>query len=89
VSTFEDIFRNYGNQMGDFLRANKLYHLLIAHAHDGTEAYRVVDQELRGLENQSAAVKIKRALLQQYRGTIPIHAAVELVMVALKKGQLE
>jgi hypothetical protein len=78
VSAFEDAFKNYSEQMADFLQAEKLYRILIAHAHDGTEVYGVVDQVLRGLEHQSAATKLI-ALLKQYRDTIPVHVAVGLV----------
>jgi hypothetical protein len=88
VSAFEDAFKNYSEQMAGFLQADRPYRILIANAHDGTEAYGVVDQELRGLEHQSAATKLKVALLQQYRGSIPVHVAVELVMELVEKGEL-
>jgi hypothetical protein len=87
MSAFEDIFEDYSEQMSDFVRANKLYCVFIAHAHDGTEVYSVVDQELRDIEHQSAATRIERALLQ-YRDCIPVHAAVELVCKLRESGEL-
>jgi hypothetical protein len=71
--------------MAGFLQANKLYRILIAYAHDGTEIYDVVDQELGGLEHCCAATKIKLALLQRYRDTIPVHFAV---MTLVKNDEL-
>ena len=88
MSAFEDAFKNYSEQMVGFLQTDKLYRILIAHAHDGTEVYGVVDQELRGLEHQRAATKLKVALLQQYRDTIPAHVAVELVRKLREDGEL-
>jgi hypothetical protein len=85
MSAFEDVFRNYGEQMSDFLKADKLYRLLIAHAFDGTEAFEVVDHELRGLELEDAAKAIKAALLKIYRDSVPVHVAVELDMALLEQ----
>ena len=88
MSAFEDVFKNYSEQMADFLLANRLYRTLIANAHDGTELHRAIDDALRGLEHESAATKIKLALLGQYRNTIRVSDAVEIVMTLLEKGEL-
>jgi hypothetical protein len=88
VSAFEDAFKNYSEQMAGFLQADKLYRILTTHARDDTEVYGVVDQELCGLEHQSAATKLKVALLRQYRDTVPVHVAVELVCKLREDGEL-
>jgi hypothetical protein len=87
-SALESIFKDYSDQMDAFLQADRLYRLLIANAHDGTEAYGLVDAELRSLEHRSAATKIKIALLERYRNTIRVSDAVEIVMTLLEKGEL-
>jgi hypothetical protein len=87
VSAF-DVFKNYSEQMADFLRTERLQRELIAHAYDGTEVYCIVDDELRGLERRSAATKIKLALLDRYRNTIRVSDAVEIIMTLLEKGEL-
>jgi hypothetical protein len=53
--------------------------VLKPHCFDGTEVHRVVDQELRGLENEAAAKKIKRAIEAQYRNTVSLETAVEQI----------
>ena len=86
--TLEKILHGYAEQMSDFLRAERLYRELMAHAYDGTEIYRVIDDALRGLGDERAAATIKRTLLEQYRNSIPVHVAVELTCKPIEDGEL-
>jgi hypothetical protein len=85
MSELETILEDYARQMCGSLHADELYRTLLAAAFDGTEAYRTIDLALRGLDNESAVVKIKHALAQ-YKDTIPVRAAIEIMMTLLEKG---
>jgi hypothetical protein len=52
---------------------------LAPYCFDGTEVHPVVDQELRGLENQATAQKIKRAIEARYRNTVLLDTVVEQI----------
>ena len=55
----------------------KLRQALAAHCYDGTELHRLVDRELRGIENKFAAEKVKHAIKIQYCNSIAIDAVIE------------
>jgi hypothetical protein len=74
--------------MATFQRAERLSRILLAHAHDGTEIHHIVDQELRGLEQQVSAAAIKRALKAQYTDTIHVTDVIEIVCKLLEEGEL-
>jgi hypothetical protein len=57
----------------------KLGQSLATHTFDGTEIHRAVDIELRGLGNETAAVKIKAAIEAKYHGAVPLDAVIEIV----------
>jgi hypothetical protein len=80
MNAFEKLFQNYGERLCAYLQAEKLHRALAAHCHDGTEVRRVIDRELRGLENEEAVAVIKRSVEATYCDTITIDTAVEIVM---------
>jgi hypothetical protein len=61
------------------LDVDELRRALEAHARDGTELHGVVDRELRGLELENPAGRIKGAIEEHYRDSIPVDAAVEII----------
>lgn len=65
-----------------------LLRALARHAFDGAELHRAVDRELGDHENAIAAANLKHAIVSQYRDTIPIDAAVEIVIALIDKGEL-
>ena len=77
----------FGQKVAGDLAAEKLHHVLEARTFDGTEAHRVIDCALPGLENAAAAATIKHAIQAQYSYSIPIDTAVELVMTFLKNEE--
>jgi hypothetical protein len=89
MSQLETIFGNYAREMCSFPHADRLYRALLAVTiFDGTEAYGTIDHALPGLENETAAAKIKHAVLVQYKDTLPVSTAIEIVMALLNKGEL-
>jgi hypothetical protein len=88
MSELETIFGNYAREMCSFPHADRLYRALLEAIFDGTEAYHIIDRALPGLENETAAVKIKHAVLVQYKDTIPVSTVIEIMMVLLNKGEL-
>jgi hypothetical protein len=63
----------------DHIAEEKPRRALEAVSYDGTEVHRVVDRELRGLELETAAKEIKRAVEQKLSNTIPIDAVIEFI----------
>ena len=88
MSNVNSIFQNYNAALCRDLRAEKLRRALAPYAFDGTETHRIVDLELRGLENQIAASNIRHANVSQYRDCVPVDAAVEVIAELLERGEL-
>jgi hypothetical protein len=70
------------------LRAEQLRRALEPYLFDGTEAHRVIDAELRGLEHEIAASAIRHAVLSQFRNTIPFDVVIEIVGKLFEDGEL-
>jgi hypothetical protein len=70
------------------LQHPELLRALARYAFDGTELHRAVDRELRGPENEIVAAALKHAIVAQYRDTIPLDAAIEIVIGLLDRGEL-
>jgi hypothetical protein len=68
-------------------REERLHRVLSRYAFDGTELHAVVDRELRDPENEIAAANLKHAIVSQYRDTIPLDAAIEIVVGLLDRGE--
>jgi hypothetical protein len=60
------------------LAEQKLGRALEAVSYDGTEVHHDVDRELRGIELETAAREIKRAVEKKFSNTVPIDAAIEI-----------
>ena len=82
------ILQNFGTGISRDRRREKLLRALAPYAFDGTETHRIVDLELRGLENQIAASNIRHANVSQYRDCVPVDAAVEVIAELLERGEL-
>jgi hypothetical protein len=78
-----NIFQKY-----DDARAQRRLRALAPYIFDGTEVHRVVNLELRGLENEIAASNIRHAIQSQYRNTIPVDVVIEIVGL-LQQGEHE
>jgi hypothetical protein len=65
--------------------AEKLRHLLQAHAHDGSELDSFVNVELPGPCCAVTAANIKHAIRKQYQDCIRIDEAVEIVLRAVER----
>jgi hypothetical protein len=82
-------FRAFGGAIcRDQQRAEALRAALERFAFDGTECHTVVDAELRGLELELARAAIRHIIVATYRGTVPIDAAIELVLLLRESGEL-
>jgi hypothetical protein len=80
------IFRNYGAAIGkDQHRVEALRRILARFTFDGTECHRIIDSELRGLENELTASAIKHKIQSQFHDCIPIDA---VLMALLETGEL-
>jgi hypothetical protein len=85
MPNFETILRNFSGAVCRDQRAAKLLRILEAHYHDGTELHGVIDHALPGLENETAATRIKRAAKRNI--TAPFDSIViELVAGLLDEG---
>jgi hypothetical protein len=67
----------------------RLLRALARHAFDGTELHAVIDRELRGLEHEIAAANLKNEIVALYHDSIPIDAAIEIVVQLLDRGELK
>jgi hypothetical protein len=83
-----NVFQEYNRQICRHARDERLLRVLAQCTFDGTELHRVVDRELRGPENEIAAANLKHAIRAQYRDTIPIDAAIEIIAGLLDKEEL-
>jgi hypothetical protein len=68
-------------------RDERLLRVLARYTFDGTELHAVVDRELRDPENEIAAANLKHAIVSQYRDTVPLDAAIEIVVGLLDRGE--
>jgi hypothetical protein len=86
------IFSDYADaqlrDLADTARHRELLDALTPHAYDGTEAHHAIDQTLPGIENSAAAATIQSAVAKQYGNTVPIDAAIEVMLKLLEDGAL-
>ena len=59
--------------------ADRLRRALTAYCHDGTEIHDTIDHALPGLENETAATRIKSAVEAKYRDTVALDIIIEIV----------
>jgi hypothetical protein len=69
-------------------RVAKLLRTLAPFVFDGSETFRTINAELRNPEDETVASAIRHAVLSQYRDTVPIDAAIEIVGRLLEDGEL-
>ena len=81
-------FQIYSELCKNDSRAEKLRRALEPYLFDGTEAHRVINAELPGLEHERAASNIRHAVVSQFHDTIPLDAVIEIVAL-LKTEELE
>ena len=60
-------------------RSEKLRHAFAPFCFDGTEINDVIDHTLPGLENETAATRIKSAVEAKYRDTVALDIIIEIV----------
>jgi hypothetical protein len=84
-----DPFQKYAGQIERDQRMARLLRAMTRYAFDGTETDRVINAELRGLENEIAASAIRHAVVSQFRNTIPLDAVIEIAMALLETEEVE
>jgi hypothetical protein len=68
--------------------ADRLRRALTAYCHDGTEIHDTINHALPGLENETAATRIKRAVEAKYRDSIRLEIVIEIVSGLLDEGEI-
>jgi hypothetical protein len=72
----------------DLLRF-RLQRALGAHCYDGTEAHGFIDDALNGANpSPSQRIKLKQCIEAQYRGSIQLDAAIEVVTKLVEDGEI-
>jgi len=70
----------FDHTAADDAEVEKFFRALAAHALDGSETHRIIDQVLPGLENAAAAATIKAAIKSTYRNSISVDIVLELFL---------
>jgi hypothetical protein len=78
--------RNFASRDAELHR--RLHDALAPHAYDGTEGNRAIDGALPDIENSATAAAIKSVVAKQYGNTVPLDAAIEVVLKLREDGAL-
>jgi hypothetical protein len=85
---FGAILQGYSERTCRMLRREKLRRAFTPYCLDGTEIHCVIDHALPGLENETAATRIKGAAEAKYQDTIRLDIVIEIVAGLLDEGEV-
>ena len=82
------ILQGYMRQTGSMLRREKLRRVFAPYCLDGTEIHFAIDHALPGLENETAATRIKGAAEAKYHDTVRLDIIIEIAAELLDEGEV-
>ena len=75
----QNMFLKHAELIDRDQRMARALRMLEQHTLDGTETFRTIAIECRGIENAAAETNIRHAVLATYRNTVPVDLVLEIL----------